>query len=113
MRALPEFGRLFEWHDAGAVEEIRQMAEHLKSQRAAGRFTIAEEYPRLMLDWKAVEADLPALQGPTLTTGEVTVVWPEHLPVHPDSYLHSDDSVAELHAGLNDLEFGDDEYPGA
>ena len=109
MRGMATFARLFELYDSGAVEELQELTGRLKGERPR----LSDHHPRLALDWAAIEADLPVPRGPALTTGEVTIVWPQGLPPQPEGYIplaFNDEGGAELRAGLNDLEFGDNEY---
>ncbi|MFE0690529.1 hypothetical protein H7827_12270 [Streptomyces sp. JH002] len=57
----------------------------------------------LWLDWAALARDVPALDGPVLTEGPVTVTLGRTVPRDPDSYLVVG-SENELFAGGNNLE---------
>jgi hypothetical protein len=98
----------------GDVHVYGTLAEQVEAARSSNRFRLGDDYQLLRLDWKAIEADLPPLSGPVLTTGDVTIAWPEGMSPQPEGCLRlafNADGVAELHAGVNDLELGEDDYP--
>ncbi len=121
--ALPLLTRVLELQDrleadpadAPARTELDAILEAAGEKRAPasyGGVTVGG----LRLDWDALAAELPPLREPILETGRVGVRWADAGLRHPESYLHyyTDPAAPEtLHAGTNDLESGEDEYPPA
>jgi hypothetical protein len=110
VNALPLLAELFELRDRisaddeSAQDEWARLTEAIAAgDRAPTQAEAATQRP-LVLDWVAVAAVTSPLRPPVLTTGKVSVRWPGHAE-DPQKLAE------ELHAGVNDLEFGYDEYP--
>jgi hypothetical protein len=108
--ALPLLAEMFELRDRisaddeSAEDELARLTEAIAVGDRAPSKADAEGQRPLVLDWAAVAAIAPRRRPPVLTTGQVNVRWSGHAE-------YSEILPEELHAGVNDLEFGYDEYP--
>lgn len=115
--ALPLLSRVFDLRDrvtagdAGAAAELARVTESLTGAvESGGTPAPPDEAPgvRLMLDWDAIATVAPALENPVLVSGATAVRWSQPCPDHLETHLRF---ARRLHLGVNDLEFGMDEFP--
>lgn len=115
--ALPLLSRVFDLRDRAAAGDADASAELARVTKSLTEAVESGCTPtsldktsgvRLVLDWDAIAAVAPALQNPVLVSGATTVRWSQPCPDHLETHLRF---ARRLHLGVNDLEFGMDEYP--
>jgi hypothetical protein len=110
VNALPLLAELFELRDrisaddGSAHDEWAELTDAIAGGDRAPSMADAAAQRPLLLDWAAVAVVAPRLRPPVLTTGQMSVRWPGHEE-------GPQDLPEELRVGVNDLEFGHDEYP--